>query len=159
MKEIVRKILLVEDNENDAFLTMRVLRSVGIANPVHHCWDGQAVVDYLESMLPLPATGETNVPDLILLDLKIPRLGGLEVLSWIRQHEVFHGLFVLALTSSSEDRDVEKAYRLKINGYLVKPSSLDEMTALAQSIRLFWLEQPHLVGPFLPLASAAGKMA
>jgi len=81
------------------------------------------------------------------LDLKMPRLGGLETLDWIRRHESFKSLIVLALTSSSEERDVKAAYDLQINAYLVKPSSLNQMIELAHAIRHFWLDEKHLVQP------------
>jgi two-component system response regulator len=93
------------------------------------------------------------LPDLILLDLKMPRLGGLETLKWIRQHEIFSPLVVLALTSSREQRDVNGAYQLHINAYLVKPNSLGDMIEMARSIRQFWLDQSHVVRPRISFSS------
>lgn len=148
MKEISRSILLVEDNDDDAFLTRRALESAGITHTIQRCRDGQAVIDYLNGIVsPRKNQEETRMPDLILLDLKMPRLNGLEALKWIREHEVFRSLIVVALTSSNERRDVETAYRLHINAYLVKPSSLSQMIELARSIRQFWLDQNHLIIP------------
>lgn len=152
MNKDVSEILLVEDNDDDAFLTQRALQSVGITEKITRCRDGQAVIDYLIDLTkPCPAEQKMCAPDLILLDLKIPRLGGLEVLKWIRSHEVFHPVVVLALTSSSQKKDVHLAYQLNINAYLVKPSSLNEMTQLARTIRDFWLGQIHLIRPSLKL--------
>ena len=148
MKTISRTLLLAEDNEDDAFLTARAMESAGISHNIHHCRDGQAVIEYLEDALSRRGkTEEILLPDLILLDLKMPRLGGLGVLEWIRRHEILKPLVVLALTSSSEERDVNAAYQLQINAYLVKPASLSEMIDLAHAIRSFWLEQKHLVVP------------
>ncbi len=151
-----RHILLAEDNEDDAFLTTRAMESAGIAHVVHHCRDGLAVIDYLENLLsPKARAGQGGLPDLILLDLKMPRLGGLETLKWIRDHAVFSPLTVLAQTSSSEERDVKAASELQINAYLVKPSSLGEMIELAHAIREFWLEQKHLKKPHLSFSSSS----
>jgi CheY-like chemotaxis protein len=154
MKPPTRHLLLAEDNADDAFLTMRALESAGITHVIHHCPDGQAVVDYLENLLsPREKNGEQKVPDLVILDLKMQRLGGLETLKWIREHEIFRFLAVIALTSSSEERDVRAAYQLQINAYLVKPSSLGEMIELARAIRLFWLDQKHFRKPHLSFSS------
>jgi len=154
MAAIFRTILLAEDNDDDAFLTTRAMESAGISQPIHHCRDGQAVIDYLEAVLSdREKVSEGNLPDLILLDLKMPRIDGLETLKWIRQHEVFSSLIVLALTSSREDRDVQAAYRLQINAYLVKPSSLREMIDLAGAIRHFWLDENHLIRPRISFSS------
>jgi two-component system response regulator len=150
-------ILLAEDNSDDAFLTMRAMETAGITHHIHHCRDGHEVIDYLEKILAeRQAHQDSSLPDLILLDLKMPRLGGLETLKWIREHEDLKPLIVLALTSSSEERDVRAAYKLQINGYLVKPSSLGEMTELARSIRSFWLEQKHLIRPRFNFSSPFG---
>jgi len=154
MNPSARTIILAEDNDDDAFLTMRAMESAGISQPIHHCRDGQSVIDFLQGLLAeREKTGEADLPDLLLLDLKMPRLGGMEALKWIRQNETFKSLVVLALTSSSEERDVKAAHQLNINAYLVKPSSLSEMIDLAKSIRSFWLDQTHLIRPRLSLAS------
>ena len=154
MNPKARTIILAEDNDDDAFLTMRAMESAGISQPIHHCRDGQSVIDYLQGLLAeREKSGESELPDLLLLDLKMPRLGGMEALKWIRQNEAFKSLVVLALTSSSEERDVKAAHQLNINAYLVKPSSLSEMIDLAKSIRAFWLDQTHLIRPRMSLAS------
>jgi len=154
---ISRTILLVEDNNDDAFLTMRAMESAGISHLIHHCRDGHEVIDYLQKIASdREKQQDVDFPDLVLLDLKMPRLGGMETLQWIRQHEVFKALIVLALTSSSEARDVKAAYQLQINAYLVKPSSLSEMTELARAIRSFWLEQKHLIRPRFSFSTPCG---
>jgi CheY-like chemotaxis protein len=160
-KAAIRTIILAEDNDDDAFLTMRALDAAGISNPIHHCRDGQAVIEFLEGILREGEDGEArDFPELLLLDLKMPRVGGLETLRWIRDHEVFNALVVLALTSSSEERDVTAAHQMNINAYLVKPSSLSEMIDVARAIRHFWLDQNHLIRPrasFPPLSDAAAR--
>ena len=148
MSFTTRSIILAEDNEDDAFLTTRAIEAAGITHTVHNCRDGQAVIEYLESLLSnRDPSGDGLIPDLVLLDLKMHRMGGLEALKWIREHQVFKSSAVVALTSSREDRDVKAAYDLHINAYLVKPSSLAEMIELARSIRHFWLDQSHLILP------------
>jgi CheY-like chemotaxis protein len=146
----VGRILLAEDNEDDAFLTTRALETAGITHSIHNCRDGQEVIYYLENLLSSKARQDNlALPELILLDLKMPRMSGLEALRWIREHEVFKPLVVLALTSSSEERDVKAAYQLHINAYLVKPSSLGEMIEVGRAIRHFWLDQKHFKKPYL----------
>lgn len=156
-QEISRTILLVEDNDDDAFLNTRAMESAGISHSIIHCRDGLAAIDYLEEILSnREKEDEIVLPDLVLLDLKMPRLGGLETLKRIRDHEVLNTLIVLALTSSSEQRDVKTAYQLHINAYLVKPSSLSEMIELARAIRHFWIDQRHLVRPRLSFSLSSG---
>lgn len=148
MKPTSRSIILADDNDDDAFLTRRAMESAGVTHSIQHCRNGQDVIEYLEGLLADgEKTPEGELPDVLLLDLKMPRLGGMEALKWIRHHEIFKTLVVLALTSSSEERDVRAAYDLHINAYLVKPSSLTEMIDLARAIRLFWLDQNHLIRP------------
>jgi two-component system, response regulator len=143
-----RTILLAEDNTDDAFLTTRAMEAAGITQTIHHCVDGQAVIDYLGGLLADRENfDESKLPELVLLDLKMPRMDGLETLKWIRHHEKFGPIVVLALTSSSEERDVSAAYQLRINAYLVKPSALSQMIELARAIRHFWLDQSHLIQP------------
>jgi CheY-like chemotaxis protein len=150
-------ILLAEDNSDDAFLTTRALTTAGISQRIHHCSDGQAVVDYLEGLLvDREKKQEAELPELILLDLKMPRMGGLETLKWIRLHGLFNSVIVLALTSSSEQTDVKAAYDNHVNAYLVKPTSLSEMVELARSIRQFWLDQKLLLRTQLSFSSLGG---
>ncbi|MCE0485009.1 MAG: response regulator [Methylacidiphilales bacterium] len=147
-RNIPRNILLAEDNDDDAFLTQRALEAGGISEPIHRCRDGQDVIEYLDRFCSGKGTSANALPpDLVLLDLKMPRLDGMETLKWIRRHEIFHSMIVLALTSSNEKRDVETAYRLHINAYLVKPSSLSEMVGIARTLREFWMDQKHLLMP------------
>jgi CheY-like chemotaxis protein len=157
MKDISRTILLAEDNDDDAFLTTRAMESAGISHSIQHCRNGQDVIRYLEQFISdRQAPTEAPLPELVLLDLKMPRLGGLETLRWIRAHDTFSPLIVLALTSSREERDVKTAYQLHINAYLVKPSSLSEMVDLARAIRHFWLDQNHFILPCFNLAAQLG---
>ena len=150
-------ILLVEDNDDDAFLTRRALEAAGISQPIVRISNGQEAIDYLRKIVSqIEAGAEVRAPALVLLDLKMPQVTGLEVLSWIRQQEALVSLFVLVLTSSSEQRDVMAAYRHHVKAYLVKPTSQTDMVELARSVRQFWLEQNHLVHPDLNLDRSVG---
>lgn len=143
-----KQILLLEDNDDDAFLTQRAMTKAGINGQLRRCEDGQAVIDYLQGLSeekgPLPRKG---MPHLILLDLKTPKKTGLEVLQWIREHDLYAPMVVLVLTSSSEQQDVERAYQLHVNAYLVKPTSLASMTEIAQCIKKLWLDASSLIHP------------
>lgn len=131
-------ILLVEDNHDDVFFMERAARKAGLLNPLKVVGDGQAAVDYLEAVQ-VRAEGERNsTPALVLLDLKLPYRGGLEVLQWIRNSSVLKPLPVIIISSSAERSDVDKAYRLGANGYLVKPANLDGLVNILQALKSFW---------------------
>jgi CheY-like chemotaxis protein len=134
-----RPILLVEDNPMDLDLTRRAFARRRLANPLDVARDGQEVLD----RIPRWEAGEP-LPLVILLDLKLPRVDGLEVLRRLRTHPVTRDLPVVVLTSSSEDRDIETAYRLHANSYIVKPVNFDAFMEVAAQIELYWclLNQP-----------------
>jgi CheY-like chemotaxis protein len=128
-----RPILLVEDNPADVDLTLRAFARRKLANPVEVARDGEEALAYLArwkkgDLLPLA----------ILLDLKLPRVDGLEVLRHIRAHERFRTLPVVVLTSSADDRDIEAAYRLGANSYIVKPVDFAKFLEVAAQIELYW---------------------
>ena len=134
-----RTILLVEDDANDVLLVRRAFSKAGTLAAIAAVADGQAAVDYLSGnggygnrdMHPLPA--------LVLLDLKLPRKSGHEVLQWLRGHARLKRLPVVILTSSQESSDVNRAYDLGANSYLVKPVAFDSLYQLAQTLGLYWL--------------------
>lgn len=128
-----RPILLVEDNPVDLDLTLRAFKRRNFANPIEVARDGQEVLE----MLPRWDAGEP-VPLVILLDLKLPRVGGLEVLRELREHPVSRNVPVVVLTSSDEDRDVQTAYGLGANSYIVKPVKFDKFLDVATQIELYW---------------------
>lgn len=133
-----RSILLVEDNPVDLDLTLRAFRHRNLANPIQVARDGQEALDWI----PRWAAGE-SMPLVVLLDLKLPRVDGLEVLRQLREHPVSRDLPVVVLTSSSEDRDVKAAYRLRANSYIVKPVNFDKFTDVAAQIELYWCAVNH----------------
>lgn len=126
----VRPILLVEDNPDDERLTLRALHRGHLANPVVVARSGDEALQLLFSLNPLPCV--------VLLDLKLPRVDGLEVLRQIRGRDRTRLLPVVVLTSSSEDRDIVESYSLGANSYVRKPVNIDEFTEAVRQLGLFW---------------------
>ena len=116
-------MLIVEDNEDDVFLLQRALRLAEVKNPVHIVNDGEEAINYLSGLGPFSDRTRHPMPFLVLLDLKLPFKGGLEILEWIQQQSFREDLEVVVLTSSAEDRDVVKAYELGAGAYFTKPLS------------------------------------
>jgi DNA-binding response OmpR family regulator len=140
-------ILYAEDDSNDAFLMERAFEKVGMNSPLRIVGDGQLAIAYLSGSPPFENRALNPMPGLLLLDLKMPRKSGLEVLQWVRSTALVSTLPVLMLTSSSQDSDIRRAYELGANGYLVKPGNPRNLFAMVEAIRAFWLEQnqPNLV--------------
>ena len=132
------ELLLVEDNPLDAELTMRALKSGGLANKLLWVKDGQEALDFLfrEGRY---ATRGKSVPRLVLLDLKMPRVDGIEVLRAVRAHEDTRYVPVVIMTSSQEERDVAQSYDLGVNSYVVKPVDFNSLTELARQAGYYWL--------------------
>ncbi len=133
MDPLNRPVLLVEDNPVDVDLTLRAFKRRKLANPVHVARDGEEALAWL----PRWEAGEP-LPLVILLDLKLPRVHGLEVLAKIRGNPVSEAVPVVVLTSSAEDRDVETAYRAGANSYIVKPVDFEKFLTVAEQIELYW---------------------
>lgn len=133
-------LLLVEDNEDDAFFLRRALKHAGIAQPPAHVPDGRAAVDYLAGEGAYADRAAHPLPAIIFLDLNLPYLTGLQVLEWIRQRPEFARIVVIALTSSSEASDLRRAYALGVNSYVVKPSSAEQLQEVVKAFKLWWLE-------------------
>jgi len=131
------KILLVEDNPDDVALTMRALKSHNMTNDVVVAQDGVQALEYLFGAE--GGAGPAELPAVVLLDLKLPKVNGLEVLQRIRADERTRLLPVVILTSSDEERDVIDGYRLGANSYVRKPVDFVEFTAAAKQLGLYWL--------------------
>ncbi|MGD8979559.1 MAG: response regulator [candidate division WOR-3 bacterium] len=129
-------ILLVEDDHNDVLLVKRAFQKVNIANPIIVVNDGEQAVSYLAGREPYV---DRAVPMLVLLDLKLPRKSGHEVLEWLRQQPNLKRLPVVVLTASSESSDVNRAYDLGANSYLVKPVTFDALVEMVKTLNLYWL--------------------
>jgi len=133
----VRPILLVEDNPMDVDLTLRAFEEHGIANPVVVCRDGEEALRYMEEHR---SAWDPGVPILVLLDLRLPKVDGIEVLQWARNGEtVWKQVLFVVLTTSREDADVEAAYKLGVNSYVVKPVDFLAFVELAKTIKVYWL--------------------
>lgn len=131
--QIMRPILLVEDNPLDIDLTLRAFARRKLANPIHVARDGEEAMRLIDSW----EQGE-DPPVLILLDLKLPRVDGLEVLARLKQHPELCVIPVVMLTTSAETRDVETAYKLGVNSYIVKPVSFEKFMEVAEKIEVYW---------------------
>jgi two-component system, response regulator len=132
-------ILLVEDNESDEELTLRSLKRGNIINPVVVARDGSAALDYLFARGDYLGRDRKDLPQVVLLDLNLPKLGGLEVLAAIRADEGTRLLPVVILTSSKEDRDLSSGYQLGANSYIVKPVDFTQFSEAVRQLGLYWL--------------------
>jgi len=132
-------ILYAEDEVHDVLFLQTVFAQEHVSNPLKIVIDGQQAIDYLAGSGPFSDRLNYPLPGLVLLDLKLPKHSGLEVLKWIRERPQFLGLIILIFTSSTQPRDIETAYALGANGYLVKQSNLNELAAMVRALRDFWL--------------------
>ena len=132
------EILLVEDNPRDAELTMRALKNGKLANQLMWVKDGQQALDYLFRQGEYSQRADT-VPRLVLLDLKMPRVDGIEVLKAIRADERTRRVPVVIMTSSQEEKDVAQSYELGVNSYVVKPVDFNAFANIARQSGYYWL--------------------
>lgn len=132
-------ILLVEDNDADAELTGMAFADACIANPLVRVADGQAALDYLFAQGPFASRDADDIPAVVLLDLNLPRLSGIEVLKAIRAHPRVKHLPVIVLTSSDEDRDRLAAYDNHANSYIQKPVDYDQFVTASRHLGMYWL--------------------
>jgi two-component system, response regulator len=134
-----RAILLVEDNPRDEELTLRALKKSNIVNPVFVARDGVEALDYLFARGPHAGRAESALPQLVLLDLKLPKLDGLEVLKALRLDERTKLLPVVILTSSVEEQDLIRGYSLGANSYVRKPVDFVQFSEAVRQLGLYWL--------------------
>jgi CheY-like chemotaxis protein len=141
------EILLVEDNPNDAELAMRALKKNNLANKLFRVCDGEEALDFIFARGPFKSREKLNIPRLILLDLKLPKINGLEVLKVIKNDPITKIIPVVVLTSSKEENDMIESYRLGVNSYIVKPVDFDKFIESVRNIGFYWLllnKQPDI---------------
>jgi CheY-like chemotaxis protein len=139
----MRTILQVEDDPNDVFLLQHAMKKVGLTNPVQVATNGRQAIEYLSGAGKFGDRKKFPLPCLVLLDLKLPFVMGLDVLKWIRR-QPGPAPIVLLLTASAEEADIATAYRLGANAFLTKPSTAGKLEDMAKAIKDFWLTQNTL---------------
>jgi two-component system, response regulator len=133
MDNNVIEILLIEDNQDDAELTIRALKKYNLANNLLHLQDGEEALNFLFS------SNVNTIPKIILLDIKMPKVDGIEVLRKIKSDPYRKIIPVVVLTSSKEERDIIESYKLGVNAYIVKPVEFDKFVKAVSEIGFFWL--------------------
>jgi two-component system response regulator len=133
------EILLVEDNPNDVELTLHALKKNNIANSIHVVRDGAEALEYIFGSGAYAGRDVNHTPKVILLDLKLPKVDGMEVLRRIKSDERTRPIPVVVLTSSREERDIVESYRLGVNSYITKPVDFEQFTEAVRQLGLYWL--------------------
>jgi CheY-like chemotaxis protein len=133
------EILLVEDNPRDLELTERALRKANLANRIHVARDGEEALDFLFGEGAFAGRDVSQAPRLVLLDLKLPKIDGLEVLQRMKSDPRTQSIPVVVLTSSKEQSDIVRSYNLGVNSYIVKPVDFESFAASVQQLGLYWL--------------------
>jgi two-component system response regulator len=133
------EVLLVEDNSSDAELTLRALKKHNLANKVFHVKDGAEAIDFLFAQGAYTHRKVENSPKVVLLDLKLPKVDGIEVLRRIKSDDRTKVIPVVVMTSSREDRDLNECYKLGVNGYVVKPVEFEDFARVVSQLGFYWL--------------------
>ena len=139
-------ILLAEDSDADAEMTLRALRKSNIGNRVHRVRDGQEALDFLSRTGAYAGASPSRHLKLVLLDLKMPKVDGAEVLRELRANETFRTLPVVVMTSSNEERDISQSYLLGANSYVVKPIDFTQFASTVVEIGLYWIVTNRVPG-------------
>ncbi|HZU30115.1 MAG TPA: response regulator [Candidatus Angelobacter sp.] len=142
----MKTILLVEDNPVDVMLMRRAMAKLDTVSDLRTVSDGQAAIDYLSGLGPYADRSSYPVPYVMVLDLKLPRKNGFEVLDWLRANSTYSHLPVVILTSSREDQDLRKAYLAGANSYFLKTPDAEELNRMAQIIHEYWIGYNRLPG-------------
>ena len=131
-----RPILVVEDNPMDLDFLLQAFEEHGVLNPVSICRDGEEALEFIEAHM---SPEDPNLPLLVLLDLRLPKVDGVDVLRKARQHPVWKQIPVVVVTTSRENADISKAYELGVNSYIVKPVDFIAFAAVVKQIKCYWL--------------------
>lgn len=135
-------VVLVDDNSNDADLALRVVRKTSSSSSTILLEDGERAIEYFKQLMqdsPKDSNAALNLPKLVLLDLKLPKLDGLEVLRFLRSHDVFKTMPIVVLSSSREISDVKRSYELGVNSFAVKPVQFDQYLTRISALVSYWL--------------------
>lgn len=132
-------ILLVEDNQQDAEMTIRALRKANFLNKLYWVKDGVEALEFISCSGAYAARDPQHLPKLMLLDLKMPRLDGFDVLRELKSNDRTRPIPIVAMTSSDQERDVAESYRLGVNGYVTKPVQFSEFIEVVANIGMYWL--------------------
>jgi CheY-like chemotaxis protein len=138
MEIMAKAILIAEDVEEDAVMVMDSLKKAGVKNPVLTVQDGDEVVAYLKGEGRFAERNKFPFPSVLLLDLKMPRMGGFQVMEWLRTQEIFKNLLIIVLTGCHELREVQKAYSLGAHSFLIKPCNPDDIKNLVRWFAAHW---------------------
>jgi DNA-binding response OmpR family regulator len=141
---MMRTILLVKDSEDDVLFIRRALKLTGAALSHQIAPDGQVAIDYMSGTGEYADREKFPLPSMVLLDLKLPRVLGFDVLRWIRARREFANIPVVIMTDSTQRTDWERGYRLGANSFMVKPSTTDELMALAKCLTDYWFKYSTL---------------
>ena len=131
-------ILIAEDSEDDAFILQHTLKKAGLPNPTHICVDGLDVIDYLQAQGPYADRAKYPFPRMLIVDLKMPRMSGLDLLAWIKKHPRCAIIPCVVFTSSREPSDIVTAYRLGANAFITKPGDLPGLERILRALHHFW---------------------
>ncbi len=140
------EILLAEDSADDAILTIRALKKSGLTNKIHHVKDGAEALDFIYCTSAFASRDSATMPRIILLDLKMPKVSGMEVLEKIKSDPALKRIPVIILTSSKEDPEIKKSYKLGANSYIVKPVEIDNFFTALKEVGFYWMI--HNQSPF-----------
>jgi two-component system response regulator len=133
------EIILIEDNPDDAALTIRALKKQNLANKLIHLKDGVEALDFIYGKGTYAERSMVNTPKVILLDLKMPKVNGLEVLGKLKSDPLTKHIPVVILTSSAEDPDIKECYKLGANSYIIKPVDFDNFAKTVVDLGLYWM--------------------
>jgi two-component system response regulator len=140
------EVLLVEDNMHDAEMTIRALKKVNLSNNLVHVKDGEEALEFIYAKGKFADRESANLPKVILLDIKMPKVDGIEVLKQLKSREHSKGIPVVIMTSSKEEQDIINSYQLGVNSYVVKPVDFEGFARAVSQLGLYWLltNQPPL---------------
>ncbi len=131
--------MLAEDDRNDVFLCQHAMSLAGVPNPLHIVRDGDEAIRYIQGVGPFADRRAFPLPILFLLDLKMPKLTGLDVLAWLNEHPDYRTFMTVVFSSSSIPTDIIEAYRLGAHSFVIKPASIDERVEFWRALQNWWL--------------------